>query len=104
MKPVLSALAVLALSALAACDEAPMEMADTAAPMAPDLTSPAAVACRTAIASEVGVSTGDVAIFQTDFSEAGTLVTATVAGAVEPWACLASNSGVVEEVYYTAEG
>ncbi len=71
------------------------------APLPVNAGSKAAVACRAAIARQVGVSVGDVAVFETIESEAGTRVRASVAGAVDPWACLSSNDGVVAEVNYT---
>lgn len=66
-----------------------------------DFTSPAAVACRAAIAAEVGVPASDVAVFDVAESEAGVGVQATVAGAEAPWSCLADADGRVQGVSYT---
>lgn len=57
-----------------------------------DPSSPAAVACRAAIARQVGVSPADVAD-----SEAGVGVQANVAGAEAPWSC---RAGRVQGVMY----
>lgn len=98
-----SCLPILFLCAgLAGC----VEVSETAAPMtfAPteaDKATPAYQACRAAIAQTTGKSPSDVAIFDYIFSEAGTQIQATVAGAEAPWRCLSSNSGVVAEVMYT---
>jgi hypothetical protein len=66
-----------------------------------DFTAPAAVACRAAIASEVGVPVSEVAVFDVADSEAGVGVQASVAGADAPWACLADADGRVQGVAYT---
>lgn len=66
-----------------------------------DRATPAYQACLARIASETGRSTSDIQIFSYDYSEAGTRVLATVAGAEAPWQCLSSNGGVVQEVMYT---
>ena len=66
-----------------------------------DLSSPAAVACRAAIARQVGGSTADVAVFDVADSEAGVGVLANVAGAEAPWSCRADRSGRVQGVMYT---
>ena len=87
---------------LAACVEATGTSAPmTLAPTDADRATPAYQACRAAIAQATGRSPADVAIFDYLFSEAGTQVQATVAGAEAPWRCLSSNSGVVAEVTYT---
>jgi hypothetical protein len=66
-----------------------------------DLSSPAAVACRAAIARQVGVSPAEVAVFDVADSEAGVGVQANVAGAEAPWSCRADRSGRVQGVMYT---
>ena len=73
----------------------------TMAPTAADRSSPAYRACVAAIAAQTGRSQADVAVYDYLFSEAGTQVSATVAGAEAPWRCLAANDGTVEEVAYT---
>lgn len=90
----------LFLTALAGCVESE-PMATTLAPTAADRSSPAYIACVAAIAAETGRSQADVAVFDYAFSEAGTQVTATVAGAEAPWSCVASNNGTVQGVMYT---
>ena len=52
-----------------------------------EFTSPAAVACRAAIAAEVGAPVLDVAVFDVAKSGAGVGVQASVAGAEAPWSC-----------------
>lgn len=91
----------LALAALTGCVEtSPMEVT-TIAPTAADRATPAYRACVNAIASQTGNRTADVAVFNYLFSEAGTQVEATVAGAVAPWRCIASNDGTVQQVMFT---
>ena len=98
-------LATLACLALTACvDTVPVvEEVDvlTIAPTSADRATPAYKSCVAAIAKQVGVSTKDVAVFDYLFSEAGTQIQATVAGADAPWRCLSANDGTVAEVSYT---
>lgn len=98
-------LATLAGLALTACvDTVPVvEEVDviTIAPTSADRATPAYKSCVAAIAKQVGVSTNDVAVFDYQFSEAGTQIQATVAGANAPWRCLSANDGTVAEVSFT---
>lgn len=98
-------LAALAGLALTACvDSVPVvEEVDvmTIAPTSADRATPAYKSCVAAIAKQVGVSTKDVAVFDYAYSEAGTQIQATVAGANAPWRCLSANDGTVAEVAYT---
>ena len=98
-------LAAITGLALTACvDTVPVvEEVDvlTIAPTSADRATPAYKSCVAAIAKQVGVSTKDVAVFDYQFSEAGTQIQATVAGAVAPWRCLSANDGTVAEVSYT---
>lgn len=73
----------------------------TIAPTDADRAQPAYQACLAAIAKTTGRPAADIAIFDYSFSEAGTRVQASVAGAEAPWSCLAANDGTVEEVMYT---
>jgi hypothetical protein len=102
---------ILALTALAGCVQststpatmtAPATMpVATLAPTDADRATPAYRACVAAIAGQTGKSQADVAVFQYLFSEAGTQVEATVAGADAPWRCLAANDGTVQSVMFT---
>lgn len=98
-------LAAITGLALTACvDTVPVvEEVDvlTIAPTSADRATPAYKSCVAAIAKQVGVSTKDVAVFDYQFSEAGTQIQASVAGAVAPWRCLSANDGTVAEVSYT---
>jgi hypothetical protein len=98
-------LAAIAGLALTACvDTVPVvEEVDvmTIAPTSADRATPAYKSCVAAIAKQVGVSTKDVAVFDYQFSEAGTQIQASVAGAEAPWRCLSANDGTVAEVSYT---
>lgn len=98
-------LLVLSAALLSGCldtsDTPVMTEATTIAPTPADQVSPAYKACQSAIAAKTGRGVADVAIFDYLYSEAGTQVQATVAGADAPWRCLSSNSGVVAEVMYT---
>jgi hypothetical protein len=96
-KSALTAMATLLLAA--ACGET--SDVQPVALTGGDFTSPAAVACRSAIASEVGVPVSDVAVFDVADSEAGVGVQATVAGADAPWSCLADAGGRVQGITYT---
>lgn len=96
--PVLS---LLALAVLSACVEVTEDTVTTISPTAADRASPAYRACVNAIAGKTGTRTSDVAVFNYLYSEAGTRVEATVAGAQAPWSCLAANDGTVEEVMYS---
>lgn len=89
------------LLSVAACAET-REVQPVPVPVAGgDPSSPAAVACRAAIARQVGVSTADVAVFDVADSEAGVGVQANVAGAEAPWSCRADRAGRVQGVMYT---
>lgn len=91
----------LALAALTGCVEStPMEVTSIA-PTAADRATPAYQACVNAIARQTGNRTADVSVFNYLFSEAGTQVEATVAGANAPWRCIASNDGTVQQVMFT---
>lgn len=93
------ALAFALLLSVAACAET---VAVEPVPVAGgDPASPAAVACREAIARQVGVSTADVAVFDVVESEAGVAVQAHVAGAEAPWSCRVDRAGRVQGVMYT---
>jgi hypothetical protein len=96
-KQALTAMATLLLAA--ACSET--TGVQPVALTGGDFTSPAAVACRAAIASEVGVPVSDVAVFDVADSEAGVGVQASVAGADAPWSCLADAAGRVQGITYT---
>jgi hypothetical protein len=91
----------LALSALTGCVETSAMEVTSIAPTAADRATPAYQACVSAIARQTGNRTTDVSVFNYSFSEAGTRVDATVAGANAPWRCLASNDGTVQEVMFT---
>ncbi|MBL9059962.1 MAG: hypothetical protein JNK88_08070 [Mangrovicoccus sp.] len=94
--------AVLVAGTLAGCVETTSSTTlATFPPTDQDRTTPAYQACLARIARDTGRSTSDVQIFSYDYSEAGTRILATVAGAEAPWQCLSSNSGVVQEVMYT---
>ncbi len=88
-------LTVLTLGAafLAGCDDSP---STAAAPSAAESN------CLAAVANQTGV--GEVSTISVAPSEAGTSVMVQVAGAQAPWACVATNEGTVQEVYYTSEG
>lgn len=73
----------------------------TIAPTEADKATPAYQACRAANAQTTGRPASDVALFDYLFSEAGTQIQATVAGAEALWRCISSNGGVVAEVTYT---
>lgn len=93
---------LLSGACLAGCVEvSETEPSLTLAPTAADRATPAYSACVAAIARQTGRSPSDIAVFDYLFSEAGTQIQATVAGAEAPWRCLSSNSGVVAEVTYT---
>ena len=98
-------LAAITGLALTACvDTVPVvEEVDvlTIAPTSADRATPAYKSCVAAIAKQVGVSTKDVAVFDYQYSEAGTQIQASVAGAEAPWRCLSANDGTVAEVSYT---
>jgi len=66
-----------------------------------NLTSPAAVACRAAIAKQTGRPVSDVDVFDVAESEAGVGVMASVVDAEKPWSCQASPGGRVAGVMYT---
>ncbi len=87
------AMGALGLVLLAACDDG------TSTATAP---SAAETNCLAAVANQTGV--GDVSTISATPSEAGTSVMVQVAGAQAPWACVATNEGAVQEVYYTSEG
>ncbi|WP_425045317.1 hypothetical protein [Primorskyibacter sp. S87] len=95
MKNNLSALPLLVAGAaiLAACDDS---SSTASAPSAAESN------CLAAVANQTGV--GEVSTISVSPSEAGTSVMVQVAGAQAPWACVATNEGAVQEVYYTAEG
>lgn len=96
----LTLLACLSAGALAGCVETtdPMPLP---AITGGDLTSIAAIACRDAIARQVGRPVSDVAVYDVAEAEAGVGVMATVAGAEAPWACQSSPDGRVAGVTYT---
>lgn len=101
MRPTLILSALACSARLAGCVETTEEPAMTFAPTAADRETPAYKACVTAIAQTTGRSPSDIAVFDYIFSEAGTRIQATVAGAEAPWNCLSSNGGVVADVMYT---
>lgn len=90
-----------ALLLVAACADAPS--VEPASVTGGALSSPAARACRAAIAKQVGVPVEDVAVFDVAESEAGIGVRATVVGAEAPWSCLADAEGGVQGVMYTGD-
>jgi hypothetical protein len=94
-------LPALSVAALTGCVDTAMVESTSIAPTAADRATPAYQACVSAIARQTGNATADVAVFNYLFSEAGTQVEATVAGATAPWRCLASNDGTVQQVMFT---
>ena len=79
----------------------PMEMEE--APMA--AATDAEANCLAAVAEQVGVDAGTLAVLSADASEAGTSVMIEVPEATAPWNCIVDTDGSsVVEVFYTAEG
>lgn len=92
-------LTLILVAALSGCVESGVPEGGT--PIVSDPNSPAVRACVNAIAKTANISPRDVAVYDAPGSEAGTRVMATIAGATEPWTCLADNRGNVQEVMFT---
>ncbi|MEO1090344.1 MAG: hypothetical protein AAFX81_06920 [Pseudomonadota bacterium] len=67
-------------------------------------TTPAARGCLDAVARELGVPVGDLTIVGSDESGIGMRIMVAAPPARAPWACIASDAGIVQEVVDTAEG
>lgn len=102
MRPTAAFAALLAAGTLAGCLQTDGGGSTASFPPTDqDRASPAYQACAKAIASTTGRAPADIRIVSFVYSEAGSTVMATVAGAEAPWRCLSSNGGVVQEVMYT---
>lgn len=100
MKAIYGLAAFSLLTALAGCvDETEM---DASREIGGSMTAMAENACLNEVANQTRAS--GVTVINSDYSEAGTQVTLRVPGAEQPWSCLASNDGEVEQVQYMGEG
>jgi hypothetical protein len=91
------ALAALGFAAfgLAACDDAAM-VADAPVAGTPTIQEQA---CLAAVSNET--DNGDVAVLNSEFSEANSVVMIGVGADRAPWRCLVSNDGEVAEVSFS---
>jgi hypothetical protein len=106
---ILAPLGVVALLALAACDEttsgtpAISNPSTSANPMfpdvgfAPEVSNAAVDACRNAVDAQTD---GGVDVVGSEFSQAASVVYLTVGPQRAPWRCLTDNSGNVSEVMF----
>lgn len=93
-------LGLLAVIAIAGCEATTPQTLEASGVQR--MVSPAEANCLAATNTQLGRN--DASMISVSPSEAGTEVIMSVPGASANWKCIATSDGVVQEVFYMAEG